>query len=314
MSLIEQLLNEGNDAKNDPHPQEGVFFTDDDSDIGTFLRVEEEIELRDKEVPEIDEDENIVHGPDGKPVMVTKKMPFETGRYQLSKYEEVSRSNVREEEFPEGKVITVDTWDGCVYWYEKQVSVLHGDMPQEDFDKEFEERQQTGMEPEVVAQEDDKYPAMLVQCMATISQPRGLDDDRLADYLKYELKSQFQVDDPDEDKIESFIYEFRKADQPELYDPDYVVPSGTGFYAEEVGGRVVVAFPSESSEAANAAMAEVGGQTVAECVFQVQGSLQDVSDQMNAMGHTADHGDAKELFGFMKEGGFLEVADDEQDS
>jgi hypothetical protein len=308
MSLIDTLLDQGMDAENDPHPQEGVFFADEGSSTGTFLRVEEEIKMREQDVPEIDEDENIVMGPNGQPVMTRKMMPFETGRHQLVKYDAVERDDAKRLNLPEGKVITLDTWDGCVYWYEKQVKVLKGDMTQDDFDKEMEERTQTGMEPEVAAPaEEDKYPEMLVQCMSTITQPRGLDDDRLSDYLKYELEQQFGIDSPDDQKIDAFIYEFRKADQPEIYDPDYVAPSGTGFYAEEVNGRVIVAFPSEDSDAANAAMSAVGGQTVAECVFQVPGDLQSVSDQMTDLGHTADNNDAKELLGFLKEGGFLDA-------
>lgn len=308
MSLIDSLLDKGMDAENDPHPQEGVFFADDDeSETGTFLRVEDETAMKEQEVPQLDDDENFVMGPNGKPVMVKKVMPVPTGRHKLVKYTGITRQEARDAVFPEGELITLDTWDGCGYFYNKQMDVIRGELSEEDFQKELEEREQTGREPEVVPEEEDKYPEMLLQCMTTISQPRGLDDERLMDYLKYEITSQYNIADPDEDKIQQFIDAFRKADQPELYDPDYVAPSGTGFYAEDLGGRIVVSFPSGEDDASNDAMAEVGGQTIAEGVFSVQGDLQSVSDQLTAMGHAADHEDAKELFGSMKKGGFLDA-------
>jgi hypothetical protein len=283
MGLIDDILDQGMDVENDPHPQEGVFFAKEDADTGSFLRVEEEKKEQEVEVPKLDDDGEVIMGPDDEPVMVKKTMPVATGRHMLVKYDDITKREARDCIFPEGVPITFDNWEGCVYFYEKQMLVLKGEMTAEEFLEEIEKREQTGEEPEidefatanqtyhcnqcsedfeqselepgnlcpdclvpvnapsvqsVIDNQDDdddddsstsapkagSLDAMIEEAMQTINNPRGLPDDRLCEYIVYELQTKQNIEEPDEYKIYEWIRDFRVKDQPEEYDhthPDY---------------------------------------------------------------------------------------------
>jgi len=145
--LLDDVMKEGLQEENDPHPQEGVHMGT------TFLRVEEEVKDKEQEIPKRDADGQLIITNPGadEPEFETETVtvPVGTGMFRLVRYGEVTVEEVVEDEICDGDEIVKDSWDAAVYFFDQHVKVLKGDITQDAFDDEVKNRSVTGEEAEI---------------------------------------------------------------------------------------------------------------------------------------------------------------------
>lgn len=131
-----------------------------------FLRLEEETEDRQVEIPKT--------GSDGKPIIKdaqtgeveTEKVTVAHGtdRFKLMRYSDVTSESAVDGVLVDGEEIVKEHWDAASYFFNRQIQAIKGTITQDELDDEIKNRSVTGEEAEIDPHSTAKTPCYEAVC------------------------------------------------------------------------------------------------------------------------------------------------------